>query len=81
MQEPCRSCSRQAVDFGGCRCQAFLLTAHGATTDPVSYLAPQHRAVAEVLQTVNDNAADTPNESRPDFAYRRMSDVPILNPS
>ncbi len=26
MQEPCRSCPRKAVDFGGCRCQAFALT-------------------------------------------------------
>jgi len=24
MQEPCRSCPRKEVDFGGCRCQAYL---------------------------------------------------------
>ena len=23
MREPCRSCARKTVDFGGCRCQAF----------------------------------------------------------
>jgi len=27
MPEPCRSCDRRTEDFGGCRCQAFLLTA------------------------------------------------------
>src|SRR5262249_53302924 len=26
MPEPCRSCERRTVDFGGCRCQAFHLT-------------------------------------------------------
>ena len=25
MPEPCRSCDRRTEDFGGCRCQAFLL--------------------------------------------------------
>ena len=26
MQEPCRSCARRDIDFGGCRCQAFAIT-------------------------------------------------------
>ena len=25
MQEPCRSCPRKTIDFGGCRCQAFAM--------------------------------------------------------
>ncbi|MGH7278108.1 MAG: pyrroloquinoline quinone biosynthesis protein PqqE, partial [Candidatus Rokuibacteriota bacterium] len=25
MREPCRTCDRRAIDFGGCRCQAFHL--------------------------------------------------------
>lgn len=81
MREPCRSCSRQALDFGGCRCQAFLLTGDAAATDPVCYLAPQHGVVAEVLQTVNEHPADAPNGSQPDFAYRWIGDVPVRNPS
>jgi PqqA peptide cyclase len=40
MQAPCRSCARRAVDFGGCRCQAFALTGDAAATDPVCALAP-----------------------------------------
>src|SRR5271170_832286 len=35
MQSPCKTCDRRAQDFGGCRCQAFLLTADAAATDPV----------------------------------------------
>ena len=40
MQEPCRSCPRKTIDFGGCRCQAFALTGDAAATDPVCTLTP-----------------------------------------
>jgi PqqA peptide cyclase len=42
MPEPCRSCERRAVDFGGCRCQAYHLTGSAANTDPACVLAPRH---------------------------------------
>jgi pyrroloquinoline quinone biosynthesis protein E len=42
MPEPCRSCARREVDFGGCRCQAYFLTGNAAATDPVCSLAPDH---------------------------------------
>ena len=42
MPEPCRSCERRGVDFGGCRCQAYALTSDAAATDPVCRLAPRH---------------------------------------
>jgi PqqA peptide cyclase len=45
MPEPCRSCERRSVDFGGCRCQAFHLTGDAAATDPVCALSPQHHLV------------------------------------
>jgi pyrroloquinoline quinone biosynthesis protein E len=47
MQEPCRSCDRRALDFAGCRCQAFALTGDAAATDPACHLSPQHAIVAE----------------------------------
>jgi len=53
MPEPCRSCDRRTRDFGGCRCQAFLLAGDAAATDPVCILAPQHAVVEEILQRVN----------------------------
>ena len=40
MREPCRSCPRKTVDFGGCRCQAFALTGAAENTDPVCVLSP-----------------------------------------
>lgn len=46
MPEPCRSCPERAVDFGGCRCQAFALTGDAAATDPACALSPHHAIVA-----------------------------------
>jgi pyrroloquinoline quinone biosynthesis protein E len=57
MPEPCRSCDRRTRDFGGCRCQAFLLAGDAAATDPVCTLAPQHALVEEILQNVNRSDA------------------------
>ena len=35
MQSPCASCSEKTKDFGGCRCQAYLLTGDASNADPV----------------------------------------------
>jgi PqqA peptide cyclase len=45
MPEPCRSCDRRSIDFGGCRCQAFALTNDLTATDPTCALAPRHDLV------------------------------------
>jgi len=45
MPEPCRSCDRRSIDFGGCRCQAFHLTGNAAATDPACSLSPDHPAI------------------------------------
>lgn len=48
MQEPCRSCERRAVDFGGCRCQAMAFAGDAAATDPVCSKSPHHARLAEL---------------------------------
>jgi pyrroloquinoline quinone biosynthesis protein E len=50
MPEPCRSCDRRGLDFGGCRCQAFQLTGDAARTDPVCHLSPDHAVVAGAVR-------------------------------
>jgi pyrroloquinoline quinone biosynthesis protein E len=45
MSPTCRACDRRALDFGGCRCQAFHLTGNAAATDPVCSLSPDHGLV------------------------------------
>ena len=59
MPEPCRSCDRREIDFGGCRCQAFLLTGDVARTDPVCHLSPDHAIVAEAVWAANNGARST----------------------
>ena len=52
MQEPCKSCDRRTQDFGGCRCQAFLLAGDASATDPVCSLSPLRSQVDAVLAEV-----------------------------
>jgi PqqA peptide cyclase len=54
MPEPCQSCDRRTVDFGGCRCQAFLLAGDAAATDPVCTLAPTHSVIDEAVRRIDD---------------------------
>lgn len=57
MPEPCRSCDQRAVDFGGCRCQALLLTGDASATDPACSLAPLHSVIEAALLEANSNDA------------------------
>lgn len=57
MPEPCRSCDRRTEDFGGCRCQAFLLAGDANVTDPACSLAPKHSVVEAAVQEANASAA------------------------
>lgn len=50
MPEPCRSCSRREIDWGGCRCQAFLLTGDAGATDPVCALSPDHQTIVALRE-------------------------------
>jgi pyrroloquinoline quinone biosynthesis protein E len=49
MKEPCRSCPEKTRDFGGCRCQAYLLTGDAANADPVCELSPHHHLVTDAI--------------------------------
>lgn len=75
MPEPCKSCERRMLDFGGCRCQAFLITGDANATDPVCSLAPAHGLVEEwVARTnlaVSAAAGSTPTpHSEQQWTYR-----------
>ena len=64
MQEPCRTCPRKAIDFGGCRCQAFALTGDATNPDPVCTLTP--------LRTIIDKAVQEAT-GPPVYQYRYIS--------
>jgi PqqA peptide cyclase len=47
MPEPCRSCDRREIDFGGCRCQAFAVLGDAGLTDPACGKSPHHAVMLE----------------------------------
>lgn len=50
MQEPCRSCDEKEKDFGGCRCQAYMLTGDPTNADPVCSKSPHHHLIEEAVE-------------------------------
>jgi len=59
MKEPCRSCSEKDQDFGGCRCQAYLLTGDMYNTDPVCSKSPNKHLVQEAIDQAMASAEKT----------------------
>jgi len=64
MPEPCKSCDRKEIDWGGCRCQAFAITGDAAKTDPACGLSDDHARLVELAAGEAETAADS-------FIYRR----------
>jgi pyrroloquinoline quinone biosynthesis protein E len=50
MKEPCRSCPEKVKDYGGCRCQAYMLTGDPANADPVCDKSPHHALVTQAVE-------------------------------
>jgi PqqA peptide cyclase len=69
MPEPCQSCDRREIDWGGCRCQAFALTGDAARTDPACALAPDRA----LLDHAREDAAEPPGK----FTYRQIGGAPV----
>ena len=63
MKDPCRSCPERDKDFGGCRCQAWLITGDAASADPVCGLSPDRGLVDRVVEATNaGGTAETAGE-------------------
>ncbi len=56
MKEPCRTCPDKVKDFGGCRCQAYMLTGDATNADPVCDLSPHHRLVTDAVDKAQNPA-------------------------
>jgi pyrroloquinoline quinone biosynthesis protein E len=65
MPEPCRSCDRRELDWGGCRCQALAIAGHADAVDPACEMSPLHEHLAAL-------AAEESAGAPPDFIYRRI---------
>jgi pyrroloquinoline quinone biosynthesis protein E len=67
MPEPCASCDRRDIDWGGCRCQAFALLNDMTATDPACELSPHH-SVMQAAVTESETSDGT-------YVFRRMAKV------
>ena len=65
MKEPCKSCPERFKDFGGCRCQAYMLTGDATNADPVCSLSPHHDKILEAIERADKVAAQSNIETRP----------------
>jgi pyrroloquinoline quinone biosynthesis protein E len=84
MQDPCKTCDRRNIDFGGCRCQAVLLAGDPAATDPACSLSPNRPKVDAILANINSISSNSTSAAliaqpaeiaaipltRPDWLYR-----------
>ncbi|HEX4649589.1 MAG TPA: pyrroloquinoline quinone biosynthesis protein PqqE [Steroidobacteraceae bacterium] len=80
MKEPCRSCPERQRDFGGCRCQAYLLTGDPDNADPVCDLSPHHALVTAAVargQQADSAALPTAGERPLVFRDHRVS-IPVV---
>jgi len=53
MKSPCSGCAEKEKDFGGCRCQAFLLTGDASNCDPACSRSPHHHLVAAAIEAAH----------------------------
>src|SRR3712207_2443838 len=67
MPDPCRSCERKNVDFGGDRCQALALLGEAGFAVPACSLSPFHFRIERL-------AAAEATEAAPSYTYRAMGD-------
>jgi pyrroloquinoline quinone biosynthesis protein E len=68
MKEPCRSCPEKAKDYGGCRCQAYLLTGDAALADPVCDKSPHHALITRAVERARQAGAGV--GTKPVLFYR-----------
>ncbi|MFO7528256.1 MAG: pyrroloquinoline quinone biosynthesis protein PqqE [Marinobacter sp.] len=68
MPEPCRSCDEKGKDFGGCRCQAYLLTGNADNADPVCGKSPHHERILAARR-----AADHATAGLDELVYRNAN--------
>ncbi|CAE7916005.1 pqqE [Symbiodinium necroappetens] len=68
MVEPCRSCERREIDWGGCRCQALALTGRAENADPACHKSRHHAALLELADA--ESEAEAQGETGTAFVYR-----------
>ncbi|QPC95377.1 pyrroloquinoline quinone biosynthesis protein PqqE [Mesorhizobium sp. INR15] len=75
MQEPCRTCDRREIDWGGCRCQAMAIAGDAAATDPACVKSVIHSRMEILVRNAVSGAVPGEKDISP-FVYRRIAQQP-----
>jgi PqqA peptide cyclase len=78
MQEPCRSCPEKEKDFGGCRCQAYMLTGDATNADPVCDKSPHHEKLHDDVERIGKLANQKNDDAKP-LIFRNMKNSKKLS--
>ena len=78
MKEPCRSCPEKEKDFGGCRCQAYMLTGDAANADPVCDKSPHHQQLHQEVNRIDGLSGTAEFEAKP-LVFRNMKNSKALS--
>ncbi|RJX75620.1 pyrroloquinoline quinone biosynthesis protein PqqE [Vibrio sinensis] len=71
MPQPCQGCDEKEKDFGGCRCQAYMLTGDMNRTDPVCSKSEDHHLIAQAIEQANQ-------PTKPIKQRKRIADIATL---
>ena len=71
LPEPCHDCEFREVDFGGCRCQAALITGDASVTDPACEFSPHRKTLAQFVEASQKGEA----ASAPELIFRQNSGI------
>lgn len=74
MLEPCQSCDRKEIDWGGCRCQAMAIAGDARQTDPACIKSPLHARMAGLIE-------DATGANQAEFRYRRIGNEQAVRPA
>jgi pyrroloquinoline quinone biosynthesis protein E len=59
MKSPCKNCDEKDKDFGGCRCQAYMLTGDMYAADPVCAKSSQHHVITDAIAQAGQPVSST----------------------
>jgi pyrroloquinoline quinone biosynthesis protein E len=79
MPVPCRDCQFQNVDFGGCRCQAALITGRAEVTDPACSLSPHRNELTRFVESIQDAGPETWPAEAGELGLTARRNPPALN--
>jgi PqqA peptide cyclase len=81
MKDPCRTCPDKTKDYGGCRCQAYLITGDATNADPVCHKSPDHEKVIAFVDAAQrrDNPNNYLKVQKPEQqALADTAEVPVV---